>query len=210
MFTLKTRTPEGLCICIVKGNKCLCLQIPGDLSVISQKGGEVWSVEKIPAAMLPQASPKDTRVQIKNENKRLSNVFPTPQRCAGRNDSVNVFKSEPDAYLRPAAPNFSPLGNRGAEEKSLNKAPGNQCRHLPLRDRLIDARCSCCATTSHCHEGHCWSDSPAESLNRAFSEHLTFCLLVLGLNMYLLRSASLLHAGLGCMQLLEISHFYSK
>lgn len=50
----------------------------------------------------------------------------------------------------------------------------------PLRDGLIDARCSCCVTTSHCQEGHCWSHSPAESLNAAFfPPHLTFCLLVL-------------------------------
>lgn len=100
MFALKTRTTEALRIWIVKGSKCLCFQIPGDLSVISQKGGEVWSVEKIPAAMPPQAFPKYTREQIKKENKLLSNVFPTPQRRAGRNGSVNVFISDSDTYLR--------------------------------------------------------------------------------------------------------------
>lgn len=100
IFAFKTRTPEGLCICIVRGNKCLRLQIHRDRSVTSKKGGHENTV---PAAMPPQTSPKDTRVQIKQENKLLSNVFPTTQWCAGRNGTVTLFKSESDCCLVPAA-----------------------------------------------------------------------------------------------------------
>lgn len=55
----RRRTTEGLCIWIVKGDKRLCLQMCLKTSQPShKKGGEVWSVEIIPAAMPLPASPK--------------------------------------------------------------------------------------------------------------------------------------------------------
>lgn len=57
------------CVWVVKGNECLLLQIPWDLSVISRTGAAVWCGGN--TCSDAQAFPKDRRVQIKNRNKLL-------------------------------------------------------------------------------------------------------------------------------------------
>lgn len=74
-FALKTTATEGEtsfasllwfgCIWVVKGNKCLLLQIPWDLSVISRRGRVVWcGGNTCSDAQASQAFPKAGRVQI--------------------------------------------------------------------------------------------------------------------------------------------------